>query len=65
VSNISSKKVQPLSVGEIKILISLVRSVKSDFASSEVVGISVPDKEQKQISKLESRLELQLACLSS
>lgn len=64
-SNISSKKVQPLSVGEIKILISLVRSVKSDFASSEVVGISVPDKEQKQISKLESRLELQLACLSS
>jgi hypothetical protein len=60
-----SKGHKSLTKNEVEFLISLVRSLKSDLISYKAVGVKVPEAEHKKVSKIEKRLEVQLACLSS
>lgn len=60
-----TKSPKPLTKSEYEFLISLVRSLKSELISVKAVGMKIPEDEQKKVSRIEKRLEVQLACLSS
>lgn len=60
-----TKSHKPLTKNEVQFLIDLVRSLKSEFISIKAVGVKVPEAEQQRVSRIEKRLEVQLACLSS
>jgi len=58
------KNQKPFTKGEVEFLISLVRSLKSDLVSFKAVGVRIPETEHRKVSRIEKRLESQLACLS-
>lgn len=60
-----TKSPKPLTKREVEFLISLVRTLKSELISFKAVGMKVPETEHDKVSRIERRLEVQLACLSS
>lgn len=48
---------------ELEFLLSLLRSVKSDYSSSRAVGVKIPEREEKMVNKLEQKFEKFVACI--